>query len=249
MAQPIRQYQSHSYPPLCAGWLFDRLVGHVGPGRVFKDVDSIGLGEDFVEKITAAVRSSAVLLAVIGVRWLEARDENGQRRLDDPQDFVRVEIETALECQVQVIPVLVDGAQMPAAAELPPSLRQLARLQASHLSSDRFGMDTRQLLEVLARGFAGASAGEREPSGWLLSLDRFIARRLAPVNWLLVLTGLAAVLTAAFGTLAYFTTTTDMTAKVIIVVTTLLSVFGLLCALLSGYGLVRMTRNKRRNAA
>ena len=92
-------------------------MGHVGPGRVFKDVDSIGLGGDFVEKITAAVRSSAVLLAVISVRWLEARDENGQRRLDDPQNFVRVEIETALECQVQVIPVLVDGAQMPAAAE------------------------------------------------------------------------------------------------------------------------------------
>ena len=108
-----------AYP---AGWLFDRLVGHFGEGQVFKDVDSIRLGDDFEAEIAAAVGSCAVLLAVIGTRWLTVADEEG-RRLNDPADFVRLEIETALTRGVRVIPVLVDGARMPRTAELPASLR------------------------------------------------------------------------------------------------------------------------------
>jgi TIR domain len=197
--------EDSAYP---AGWLFDRLAGHVGPGRVFKDVDSIRLGDDFVEKITTAVKSSAVLLAVIGVRWLEARDKNGRRRLDDPEDFVRLEIETALEHRVRIIPVLVDGAQMPPEAELPLSLQRLVRLQAIHLNPDSFGADTHDLLGTLDEAFAASPAGEGEPPDWLLSLDRFARNRLAPINWRLVLTVLTATLATAFGVLAYFTTTT-----------------------------------------
>ena len=126
--------------------------------RVFKDVDSIELGDDFVAAITAAVESCAVLLAVIGVRWLEATDEYGQRRLDDPEDFVRLEIEAALERGVRVIPVLVEGARMPGSVQLPASLAKLARRQALELSPARFGSDLEKLLRVLDKILAEAPA-------------------------------------------------------------------------------------------
>ena len=137
-----------AYP---AGWLFDRLARHFGRDQVFKDVDSIELGDDFVEVITTAVGSCEVLLALIGSRWLTVADRNGQRRLDDPHDFVRLEIEAAFTRNVRVIPVLVEGARMPRADELPASLTKLARRQAVELSPARFDFDTRQLFRVLDR--------------------------------------------------------------------------------------------------
>ena len=148
-----------AYP---AGWLFDRLVDHLGAGQVFKDVDSIQPGDDFVEEITAAVGSCAVLLAVIGPRWLTVTGEEGQRRLDDPADFVRLEIEAAFARDVRVIPVLVDGARMPRIAELPTSLAQLARRQALELSPSRFGSDTARLLGVLDRQHEAKAEAEVE---------------------------------------------------------------------------------------
>src|SRR6266566_9099778 len=89
-----------AYP---AGWLFDRLADRFGGGQVFKEVDSIQLGDDFVEVITTAVGSCDVLLALIGDEWLTVTDEDGRRRLDSPEDFVRLEIETALTRNVLVI--------------------------------------------------------------------------------------------------------------------------------------------------
>jgi len=120
-----------------AGWLFDRLASHFGRGKVFKDVDSIELGDDFVEAITTAVESCDVLLAVIGDQWLTITDQAGRRRLDNPDDFVRLEIEAALTRNVRVIPVLVEGARMPHADELPASLAK--RCVGRHLSSARAG--------------------------------------------------------------------------------------------------------------
>jgi len=99
-----------AYP---AGWLFDRLAERFGPKQVFKDVDSIELGDDFVQMITRAVGSCDVLLALIGDQWLTITDVHGRRRLDDPDDFVRLEIEAALTRNVRIIPILVDGANMP----------------------------------------------------------------------------------------------------------------------------------------
>ena len=113
-----------AYP---AGWLYDRLTGHFGGGQVFKDVDSIQLGDDFVEVITRAVGSCDVLLALIGDEWQTITDAHGRCRLDNPDDFVRLEIEAALSRRVLVIPVLVDGARMPRADELPDSLTALVR--------------------------------------------------------------------------------------------------------------------------
>jgi hypothetical protein len=94
------------------------LVEHFHAEQVFKDVDNIEPGEDFVERITAAVGSCDVLLALIGPRWLTITDENGQRRLDNPEDYVRLEIETALTRNVRVIPILVRLKDSPCVAEL-----------------------------------------------------------------------------------------------------------------------------------
>jgi TIR domain/NHL repeat len=78
-----------------AGWLYDRLADRFGDGKIFKDIDSIELGDDFAEVITSAVASCDVLLALVGDQWLTITDEEGSRRLDDPADFVRMEIEAA----------------------------------------------------------------------------------------------------------------------------------------------------------
>ena len=147
-----------------AGWLFDRLAEHFGEGQIFKDIDSIELGDDFVEMIHRAVGSCDVLLALIGDRWLTTTDEDGARRLDDPNDFVRVEIEAALTRDVRVIPILVDGARMPRAGELPPSLAKLVRRQALELSPARFDFDTGRLLKVLDKTLAEVRAAQAGPA-------------------------------------------------------------------------------------
>jgi hypothetical protein len=146
-----------------AGWLFNRLADRFGPDQVFKDVDSIELGDDFVAAITSAVGSTDVLLALIGDTWLTVSDDHGVRRLDDPEDFVRLEIEAALTRNIRVIPILVDGASMPSDDELPPSLAQLARRQALELSPSRFDFDTSRLLEVLDKTLAEVRHSESEP--------------------------------------------------------------------------------------
>ena len=148
-----------AYP---AGWLYDRLVGHFGRNQVFKDIDSIELGDNFVEVITAAVGSCNVLLALIGDRWLTVTGQDGRPRLDDPGDFVRLEIEAALTRDVRVIPILVERARMPRADELPPSLAKLARRQALELSPSRFDADTRSLLRVLDRTITEAQEQARQ---------------------------------------------------------------------------------------
>jgi hypothetical protein len=136
--------------------LFLELAKHFGRDQVFKDVDSIELGDDFVEVITNAVASCDVLLALIGRRWLTITGQDGRRRLDNPDDFVRLEIEAALTRNVRVIPILVEAAQMPRADDLPASLAKLARRQALELSSNRFDLDARRLLRALDRTFAEA---------------------------------------------------------------------------------------------
>jgi tetratricopeptide (TPR) repeat protein len=149
-----------------ASWLFNQLARHFGKDLVFKDVDKIEPGEDFVEKITTALRSCRVLLVLVGDKWLTATDESGRRRLNDPQDFVRLEIETALSRDVSVVPLLVGRTQMPRAADLPPSLEKLAYRQAVALDPSRFGSDADRLMTVLDRILSGpdqAIMTRREP--------------------------------------------------------------------------------------
>jgi hypothetical protein len=145
-----------------AGWLFDRLSDRYGSNQVFKDVDSIELGDDFVDEITRAVSSCDVLLALIGEEWLTIADAQGRRRLDDPDDFVRLEIEAALARDVRVIPILVGEARMPRADELPASLARLVRRQALELSQARFDFDIGRLLKVLDRTLTEVHAAQED---------------------------------------------------------------------------------------
>jgi hypothetical protein len=102
-----------------------------------------------------------VLLVLIGERWLTVTDRDGRRRLDNTDDVVRLEIETALERGIRVIPILVEGATMPRADELPASLAKLVRRQALELSDSRFNADTERLIRVLDKTMADAQARRR----------------------------------------------------------------------------------------
>jgi hypothetical protein len=139
--------------------LYDLLVEHFSAEQVFKDVDNIAPGEDFVERITTAVGSCDLLLALIGPDWLTITDEKGERRLDKPEDYVRLEVETALKRQIRLIPILVDPAQMPHADELPPSLALLARRNAVEINPDTF--DTKRLITAVQNTLVEEQARRR----------------------------------------------------------------------------------------
>lgn len=131
------------------GRLYDHLISYFGQETVFRDIEAIEPGADFVQAVEAAIGSSDVLLAVIGPQWLDARDKQGRRRLENPKDFVRLELATALARGLRVVPVLVDNASMPAEEELPPDLAPLARRNALELSDSRFPSDVEHLAHAL----------------------------------------------------------------------------------------------------
>ena len=106
-----------------AGRLHDRLTAHFGMDRIFRDIDTMGPGVEFPTRIEQALNSCTALVALIGTKWLAVTDPSGRRRLDDPKDFVRIEIAAALKRDVLVVPVLVQNAQMPSATELPTPSR------------------------------------------------------------------------------------------------------------------------------
>jgi hypothetical protein len=137
-----------------AGWLFNNLADRFGRGQIFKDIDSVEPGANWPEAITSAVASCDVLLALIGEQWLTITDEHGRPRLDNPKDFVRLEIEAALTRNVRVIPILIAGTRMPAEDQLPPSLAKLAHRQALELTPSHFEFDTSRLHKVLERSLA-----------------------------------------------------------------------------------------------
>jgi hypothetical protein len=140
-----------------AGRLFDRLKARFGKSAVFMDVEGIDAGIDFVETIDDAVSTCDVLLAVIGRGWLDARDDHGARRLDNPQDFVRLETGAALSRRIRVIPVLVEGVAMPPADALPEALQALARRQAVELRDSRWEADVENLIQKLEQALAGGA--------------------------------------------------------------------------------------------
>jgi hypothetical protein len=140
------------------GRLGDWLINYFGTDQVFRDVDTIEPGADFIEAIYDAVGSCEVLLAVIGDQWLTVTDKKGRRRLDNPDDVVRLEIEAALDRDVRVIPVLVDGVAMPSSEDLPESMVKLARRNASEVTYNRFRYDAEQLAKVIERAFSSGSA-------------------------------------------------------------------------------------------
>src|SRR5271165_5519330 len=98
-----------------AGRLVDYLSRHFGRGSVFRDIDTIRRGEDFAEAIESALNACDVVLVVIGNTWATSTGQDGRRRLDDPKDWVRLEVAAALRRNVLVVPVLIDGARIPPA--------------------------------------------------------------------------------------------------------------------------------------
>ena len=134
-----------------AGRLHDALNEQFGHEQVFRDISDLEPGVDFVEAIEAAVGTADVALILIGRHWLDASDRNGHRRLDDPNDFVRLEVAGALARSIRVIPVLVQGAAMPSEEDLPPPLVPLTRRQAYELSENRWEFDVDRLVAAIDR--------------------------------------------------------------------------------------------------
>lgn len=153
-----------------AGRLSDDLARHFRRPVVFRDIDSIDAGSDFVHALETAIGQASVAIVLIGDTWLSAAAGDGSRRLDDPQDHVRREVAMALaNPRLTVVPVLVEDATMPTESELPEPLQRLTRLQAIELSERRWDYDVGELAGVLRQ--AGITVGL--PDGvprWLVAL-------------------------------------------------------------------------------
>ena len=132
-----------------AGRLYDDLVAVFGPDSVFMDVAAIQPGRDFRKSIDQSLNSCGVFLSLIGKSWLTAKDTSGQRRLDDPADFVRIETGAALKRDIPVIPVLVQGASAPKPDQLPDDLKELAFRNAVELTHARWDSDIQVLIKAL----------------------------------------------------------------------------------------------------
>jgi hypothetical protein len=125
--------------------LYNELQKYFDKSRIFKDFNAIQPGDDFVLSIENALSRCDVLLVVMGRQWLNVKNSNSIRRLDDPNDYVRIEIATALERGIQVIPVLFDNTPIPSTQQLPDNLKALSRRQAIEINPNGFEDDVRRL--------------------------------------------------------------------------------------------------------
>jgi formylglycine-generating enzyme required for sulfatase activity len=147
-----------------AGRLHDRLAQAFGRKNIFMDVDHIPPGVDFVKHLNTQVATCDVFLAVIGPNWLDAKDDSGHRRIDNPDDFVTIEITAALARDIRVIPVMVDGAHLPKAGDLPEHLKPLLLRHAVELRNTQFGRDAEALVQKVREAFKGERVAPRR---WL----------------------------------------------------------------------------------
>jgi hypothetical protein len=162
-----------------ANHLADELIERVGRRRVFIDIDTIGPGVDFTKSIDSALTKAAVVLVLIGDRWLSVTDSQGRRRLDVEGDFVVLEIAKALERpDVTVVPVLVEGTPMPTEAQLPPAIAGLAKRNALELTSKRWRYDLEQIL-ALVPGRGPAATVRGAPTWAKVAIPAVIAAALA----------------------------------------------------------------------
>ena len=180
-----------------AGRLYDRLTARFGKGQVFMDIDQIDPGEDFVEVIERKVGACGIAVVLIGKAWLSTSDAAGRRRLDDPEDFVRLEVAAALQRNIKVLPVLVGGATMPRMQQLPAALATLSRRNAFEISDSRFHGDVDKLIGAIER-----SADERGGATGTARLGTSTKQRIVvAVSGLGVAVGVAIALAAFWGDL------------------------------------------------
>jgi hypothetical protein len=197
-----------------AGRLHDRLAQVFGRDQLFMDIDNIPVGVDFVTHLNNQVAACDAILVVIGPNWLKVKDRAGQRRLHQPDDFVAIEIAAALARDIRVIPVLVDGARLPRASELPDALKPLARRQAAEVRHEHFGQDAETLVARMreAKVDKALVADGREAVGdkALVADERkaIVDKARGPDRWrVLALVGLAAaalLLVIGWGGFAFF---------------------------------------------
>jgi len=161
------------------GRIYDRLESHFGSDRIFMDVDAIEPGMDFVKAIESAIGTTDVFLAVIGPTWLTATDAAGNRRLENPEDFVRSEVAAALARDLRIIPVLVSGAMMPRSTDLPDDLKSLTHRNAIELSHTRFNMDAERLIHTLEQVFEQFEAEPTAAEVERIAREKARAERLA----------------------------------------------------------------------
>ena len=154
-----------------AGRIYDRLVARFGKESIFKDVDVIQAGDNFQQRIDEAVSQCDVLIAIIGQKWLSVTDEKERRRLDNPADWVRLEIETALNREnVRVIPILLDKVSMPATQDLPISLQPLCYRHAASIRQDPdFRKDVDYVLRIVEQHLKSTRGWDMEQAAqaWL----------------------------------------------------------------------------------
>lgn len=154
-----------------AGRLHDSLIEHFRREQIFMDIDAIEPGLDFVESIQGALLQCDVLLVLMGPRWLGPQGSAGRRRLDDPADFVRLEVQSALSrADLRVVPVLIQDAEMPTSDELPAELHPLLRRNALEVSDTRWQYDIAQLIALLkrierAKNATASSGAAGQPTG------------------------------------------------------------------------------------
>lgn len=134
-----------------AGRLFDSLRPYLGRDRIYMDIVNNEPGIDFVKTIEAALKTCRVLIVLIGKKWVNLTDASGRRRLDNPDDFVRLEVAAAIKRGARIIPVLVGGAVMPNTSELPSELKSLTRFQALEISDSRWDYDLGTLVGILKK--------------------------------------------------------------------------------------------------
>ena len=142
-----------------AGRLSDTLGAYFGDQRVFRDIESIEGGADFGNVIEDSLQTADAVIVLIGPDWLSMKDDKGQRRIDDPEDWVAQEIAVAMQLHKPVFPVLVENASMPRAEEMPDKLKPLIRYNAISISDDRWKTDVERLAKIIS--FEIPSASER----------------------------------------------------------------------------------------
>jgi hypothetical protein len=149
-----------------SGRLADDLAQAFGSASIFRDIEGIEPGVDFTRSLEKALRSCAVMLVVIGPQWLDASNAHGRRRLEQEDDWVRLEIETALARDIRVIPILLEGTTLPPAEALPAALQPLRKRQAIELADVRWRGDVERLVQTLAKmpGIHRVASAEPAPA-------------------------------------------------------------------------------------
>lgn len=160
-----------------------QLSERFGADTLFLDTDSIEAGADFATEILRALQRCDVMLVIIGPKWLELGHESGGRRLDDPMNYVRMEIESSLNRGLTIIPVIVDPAKPPMEEELPDSLKRLSRRQGFIIRQEHLEVDLAQLIARIEGILSRAAQGRTKKSRGLGVVDYFDVVLPTMLSW------------------------------------------------------------------